>query len=109
MTPCSDLEHARKNSTKTYEDRKGVFYAPLKNEWDKETAYLPRWPVVVQQRQKTYSLTTLHADMRGLCINTVRSRSGVWTRFSLFTVNQTQFVGKNVILSVCNAEYLQHV
>jgi len=98
----SDLEYASGViSTKTYEDRRGLFYAPLKNEWDKETAFNKMARGRTTTAKDPFTNYYAHADMR--VAYALRQRENQYLLEagqeyglgSLFTVNQTQFVGKN--------------
>lgn len=98
----TDLEYASGViSTETYEQRKGVFYAPLKNEWDKETAFNKMARGRTTTAKDPFTNYYAHADMR--VAYALRQRENQYLLEagqeyglgSLFTVNQTQFVGKN--------------
>lgn len=98
----TDLEYASGViSTKTYEDRKGLFYAPLKNEWDKETAFNKMARGRTTTAKDPFTNYYAHADMR--VAYALRQRENQYLLEAgqeyglgaLFTVNQTQFVGKN--------------
>ena len=88
-------------STDTYESRRGVFYAPLKNEWDKETAFNKMARGRTTEAKDPFTNWYAHAEMR--IAYALRQRENQYLLEagqeyglgSLFTVNQTQFVGKN--------------
>nr|DAR25221.1 MAG TPA: Large polyvalent protein associated domain 38 [Caudoviricetes sp.] len=88
-------------STETYEQRRGVFYAPLKNEWDKETAFNKMARGRTTQAKDPFTNWYAHAEMR--VAYALRQRENQYLLEAgqeyglgaLYSVNQTSFVGKN--------------